>query len=159
MHYSATAVIEEHGPDDVRRAIAAGGHLSTLAFSEAGSRSHFWAPLGTATADGDEVVLDAAKSWVTSAGEADSYVWTSRPVGDGGATLWLVPVDRRPEGRARAVRRVWGCAATPVEPGARGRRGGSLVGSPRRRRRRTRHRARRGAAGVPDPQRVVQPRV
>jgi alkylation response protein AidB-like acyl-CoA dehydrogenase len=94
MHYSATAVIEAHGPLDVRRDIAAGRHLSTLAFSERGSRSHFWAPLSTATAGpaADEVTLDAAKSWVTSAGEADSYVWTSRPLsGAAGATLWLLP--------------------------------------------------------------------
>jgi len=94
MHYCATAVIEAHGRDDVRRAIAAGRHLSTLAFSETGSRSHFWAPLSTAAVEGDEVVLDAAKSWVTSAGEADSYVWTSQPAsGDSGATLWLVPAS------------------------------------------------------------------
>ncbi len=94
MHYSATSVIEAHGPDDVRRAIAAGQHLSTLAFSETGSRSQFWAPLGSARADEDGVVLNASKSWVTSAGEADSYVWTSRPVAtDAGATLWLVPSD------------------------------------------------------------------
>ena len=94
MHYCATAVIEAHGPDDVRRAIAAGEHLSTLAFSESGSRSHFWAPLSTASAEGDTVVLDASKSWVTSAGEANSYVWTSRPTsGADGATLWLVPSD------------------------------------------------------------------
>lgn len=92
MHYSAVAVIEAHGPDDVRRTIAAGEHLSTLAFSETGSRSHFWAPLGTATRSGDDVVLDASKSWVTSAGEADSYVWTSQPTtGAPGASLWLVP--------------------------------------------------------------------
>ena len=94
MHYCATAVIEQHGPDDVRRAIAAGDHLSTLAFSESGSRSQFWAPLGTATADGDDVLLDASKSWVTSADTADSYVWSSRPVAAAeGATLWLVPSD------------------------------------------------------------------
>ena len=31
-------------PKDVRAAAASGAHLSTLAFSEAGSRSHFWAP-------------------------------------------------------------------------------------------------------------------
>lgn len=91
MHYCATAVIEQLGPDDVRRAIASGAHLSTLAFSETGSRSHFWAPIGTATTDGGDVVLDASKSWVTSAGEADSYVWTSRAAGGEGATLWLVP--------------------------------------------------------------------
>ncbi|MEU2347869.1 acyl-CoA dehydrogenase family protein [Modestobacter sp. NPDC049651] len=92
MHYAATAVLEAHGPDDVRQAIARGEHLSTLAFSEAGSRSHFWAPLSTAAAEGDHVRLDAAKSWVTSAGEADSYVWSSRPLAaEGPMTLWLVP--------------------------------------------------------------------
>jgi alkylation response protein AidB-like acyl-CoA dehydrogenase len=94
MHYCGAAVIEAHGPDDVRRDIAAGRHLTTLAFSEVGSRAQFWAPLSTATADGDEIVLDAQKSWVTSAGEADSYVWSSRPVSAAeGATLWLVPRD------------------------------------------------------------------
>ncbi|HEV2311267.1 MAG TPA: acyl-CoA dehydrogenase family protein [Acidimicrobiia bacterium] len=93
MHYAATAVIEQHGPDDVRRAIAAGRHLTTLAFSEVGSRSHFWAPLGTARPEGDAVLLDARKSWVTAAGEADSYVWSSRAVAaaNGPMTLWLVP--------------------------------------------------------------------
>lgn len=92
MHYAAVSVIEAHGPDDVRRAVAAGEHLSTLAFSERGSRSHFWAPVSTATAADGRVRLDAAKSWVTSAGEADSYVWSSRPVtADGPMTMWLVP--------------------------------------------------------------------
>ncbi|HEY0453323.1 acyl-CoA dehydrogenase family protein [Actinophytocola sp.] len=95
MHYAAVAAIEAHGPDDVRREIAAGHHLTTLAFSEFGSRSHFWAPLGTARKTGDTVVLDARKSWVTSAGRADSYVWSSLPMsgGDntgGPMTLWLV---------------------------------------------------------------------
>lgn len=94
MHYSAAAAIEALGPEDVRRAIGAGEHLTTLAFSEVGSRSHFWAPLSTATPNGDDITLDAAKSWVTAAGEADSYVWSSRPVaGDGPMTLWLVPSD------------------------------------------------------------------
>ncbi len=94
MHYAATAAIERHGPTEVREAIAAGRHLSTLAFSEAGSRSHFWAPLSTAQPDGDTVRLDARKSWVTSAGEADSYVWSSLPARAPGAmTLWLVPRD------------------------------------------------------------------
>ncbi|GAA2445684.1 acyl-CoA dehydrogenase family protein [Streptomyces macrosporus] len=95
MHYAATTLIEAHGPDEVRRAIARGEHLTTLAFSEKGSRSHFWAPVGTARQDdrdGAAVVLDADKSWVTSAGEADSYVWSSRPLAaEGPMTLWLVP--------------------------------------------------------------------
>jgi isovaleryl-CoA dehydrogenase len=93
MHYSATAAVEALGPVDVRRAIAAGEHLTTLAFSETGSRSHFWAPLSTATrATDDRIALHASKSWVTSAGEADSYVWSSRAcAADGPMTLWLVP--------------------------------------------------------------------
>jgi isovaleryl-CoA dehydrogenase len=123
MHYSAVAGLVAAGDKDTLVAIAGGTHLSTLAFSEAGSRSHFWAPMSTAvlSPDGASVRLDAAKSWVTSAGYADSYVWSSRPLssasafaddrageggegedgsgdgdGDGGAaagpmTLWLVP--------------------------------------------------------------------
>src|SRR4051794_16280247 len=36
MHYAGTAVLEKYGSAEVRRDIAAGRHLSTLAFSEAG---------------------------------------------------------------------------------------------------------------------------
>jgi isovaleryl-CoA dehydrogenase len=103
MHYSAVAGLAAAGDKDTLVAIAGGRHLSTLAFSEAGSRSHFWAPMSTAvlSPDGATVRLDASKSWVTSAGYADSYVWSSRPLssagggdGDGASgpmTLWLVP--------------------------------------------------------------------
>jgi alkylation response protein AidB-like acyl-CoA dehydrogenase len=92
MHYAGTAVIEKYGPESVRRDIAAGKHLSTLAFSEAGSRSHFWAPTSTAKGKGEDVQLDAQKSWVTSAGQATAYVWSSLPVkAEGASTLWLVP--------------------------------------------------------------------
>jgi alkylation response protein AidB-like acyl-CoA dehydrogenase len=92
MHYAATAVVEAHGPQEVRVGIAKGDHLSTLAFSEAGSRSHFWAPVGTAATVNGSVRLDAQKSWVTAATAADSYVWSSRPASSSGvSTLWLVP--------------------------------------------------------------------
>jgi alkylation response protein AidB-like acyl-CoA dehydrogenase len=92
MHYSAVAVLEAHGPIETRKAIAAGKHLSTLAFSELGSRSQFWAPVSTATADGSHVKLDAKKSFATSANHADSYVWSSKPTtGSELSTLWLVP--------------------------------------------------------------------
>jgi alkylation response protein AidB-like acyl-CoA dehydrogenase len=95
MHYCAAAVIEAHGPRDVREAIAAGRHLGSLAFSEAGSRGHFWVPMSTAAESDGAVRLDAHKSWVTSAGEADSYVWSSRPLAaEGLSTLWLVPADQ-----------------------------------------------------------------
>lgn len=91
MHYSAATVIEAHGARPAREQIARGQALSTLAFSEAGSRSHFWAPLSTARRDGDRVVLDARKSWVTSANHADVYVWSSQATRGEGASLWLVP--------------------------------------------------------------------
>lgn len=92
MHYSGTAVVEAHGPSEIREAIARGRHVTTLAFSERGSRSHFWAPVSTAARADGGVRLDAEKSWVTSAGEADSYVWSSRPVeAEGQSTVWLVP--------------------------------------------------------------------
>lgn len=92
MHFSATAVIEAVGPIEIRRAIAAGKHLTTLALSEAGSRSQFWVPLSTATPDGSLVKLNARKSFATSASQADSYVWSSKPVaGSELSTLWLVP--------------------------------------------------------------------
>lgn len=92
MHYAATRVVEAHGPIEVRRAIAAGKHLTTLAFSEYGSRSQFWVPMGTASARADGVCLTARKSFVTSAHHADSYVWSSKPTaGKELTTLWLVP--------------------------------------------------------------------
>jgi alkylation response protein AidB-like acyl-CoA dehydrogenase len=76
--------------------IVAGRHLTTLAWSEQGSRSHFWAPASQATESGGNVVLNAQKSWVTSAGEADGYVVSTRTAGGTGATdtmLYLVLKD------------------------------------------------------------------
>jgi len=91
-HYAASAVLAASGARSVLREIAAGRHLSTLAFSEAESHGHFCAPVSTASRDGGWVRLDARKSRVTSAGQADSYVWSSRPVAaEGAMTLWLVP--------------------------------------------------------------------
>jgi alkylation response protein AidB-like acyl-CoA dehydrogenase len=92
MHYCGTQMIEAHGPREIREAIAAGKHLTTLAFSEIGSRSQFWAPISTAIADGKDVKLTARKSFATSARHADSYVWSSKPVASKElSTLWLVP--------------------------------------------------------------------
>ncbi len=94
MHYAATAVIEAYGPRSIREAIASGTHVSTLAFSEAGSRSHFWAPTSTAKLEGEQVRLDAKKSWITGAGQANSYVWSSGPLqAEGMSTIWLVPAN------------------------------------------------------------------
>ncbi len=91
MHYAATAALVATGQQEILREIADRRHLTTLAFSESGSRSHFWAPVSTASAKDDQVVLDARKSWVTSAHEADSYVWSSTPLeAPGPMTLWSI---------------------------------------------------------------------
>ncbi len=79
MHVCGTQVIAARLPgggagEKILRDIAAGKHLTTLAFSEKGSRSHFWAPVSKETRAGTGKRLAAEKSWVTSAGEATSYV-------------------------------------------------------------------------------------
>ena len=82
----------------ILREISAGRHLSTLAFSEAGSRSHFWAPTSRAQRNGHGVRISAKKSWVTSAGHAQSYVVSSlAPEGKGptDSTLYLLPAETR----------------------------------------------------------------
>lgn len=94
MHYAGATVLATLGSPEVNREVAAGRHLSTLAFSEATSRSHFWAPSSTARFEGDEVVLDARKSWVTSARHATAFVWSSTPAAaEGFSSIWLVPAD------------------------------------------------------------------
>ena len=82
MHYAAVAVIEAHGPRDVRREPRRGP-----------TPDHAWRsprPARAATSGRRRAPRRArrrrraprrAKSWVTSAGEADSYVWSSRPLG------------------------------------------------------------------------------
>jgi alkylation response protein AidB-like acyl-CoA dehydrogenase len=75
------------------REIASGQHLSTLAFSETGSRSHFWAPVSRARQNGAGVYITAKKSFVTSAGQANSYVVSAlAPQGAGptDSTLYLI---------------------------------------------------------------------
>jgi len=77
----------------VLKDIGAGRHLSTLAFSEAGSRSHFWAPVSRARRNAAGVHITAKKSFVTSAGQAHSYVVSAlAPEGSGptDSTLYLI---------------------------------------------------------------------
>jgi alkylation response protein AidB-like acyl-CoA dehydrogenase len=87
--YAARPEAAEH---QLREA-AAGRHLTTLAWSEKGSRSHFWAPVSRAEGRNGHVVLNAEKSWVTSAGRAQGYVvstgadGTDQPLA---TTLYLV---------------------------------------------------------------------
>ena len=91
MHFCGTTVLEKYGDKSIREKIAKGEHITTLAWSEMGSRSHFWAPVGTAKKGPDGVVLNSKKSWVTSAIEADSYVWSTSPMEkEGASSLWFV---------------------------------------------------------------------
>src|SRR5688500_11805503 len=65
----------------ILRAAAEGKHLSTLALSEKGSRSQFWAPVSKLAESGDGFETSAVKSWVTAANFADSYVSSAQGPG------------------------------------------------------------------------------
>lgn len=102
MHGCATATIAAArngaGVVSTLKEIGAGRHLSTLAFSESGSRSHFWAPVSRARRNATGVHITAKKSFVTSAGQAHSYVVsTLSPQGAGptDSTLYLIPSGTR----------------------------------------------------------------
>jgi len=104
MHVCGTQVIAARGQHPaLLRDIAAGRHITTLAFSEKGSRSHFWAPVSKENQVGTGRRLTADKSWVTSAGEATSYVVSTlaaaatTPVE---STLYLVAAGARGLGLA-----------------------------------------------------------
>jgi len=96
MHVSATQAIAASKlghRDKLLREIAAGKHLTTLAFSESGSRSIFWVPVSKLEPDGDGFRTSAKKSWVTAAAHADSYVATAGVSGGKSvldSTLYLV---------------------------------------------------------------------
>jgi alkylation response protein AidB-like acyl-CoA dehydrogenase len=97
MHVTAqqaiTASATLAGQDGLLREIAEGRHLTTLAFSEKGSRSQFWAPVSKLTPAGRDYVTSAHKSWVTSAHNADSYVASGQRPGAEApldSTLYLV---------------------------------------------------------------------
>ncbi len=78
MHVTAAQAIARSTSlgdrDALLQAIAKGRHLTTLAFSEKGSRSNFWLPVSKLEPRGDGFVTNAAKSYVTAASHADSYV-------------------------------------------------------------------------------------
>ena len=88
---ASSAVLKRR--EEVLRAIAAGKHLTTLAFSEKGSRSQFWAPVSRLAERDGKLVTSAQKSWVTAAQHADSYVSSAQRPGAGSpleSTLYLL---------------------------------------------------------------------
>ena len=97
MHVSAAQAIASGqslaGRDELLRAVAGGRHLTTLAFSERGSRSAFWAPVSRMAAENGSYTVRAEKSWVTSAAHADSYVSSAQQPGAASpleSTIYLV---------------------------------------------------------------------
>lgn len=97
MHVSAAQAIASSATlgekDSILREISSGQHLTTLAFSEKGSRSNFWAPVSKLEPRDGAYVTDAQKSWVTSAHRADSYVSASQRPGAASpveSTVYLV---------------------------------------------------------------------
>ena len=97
MHVTAAQPIATSttlaGKEGLLADIAAGRHLTTLAFSEKGSRSHFWAPMSSLVERGGAYSTTAQKSWVTSAAKADPYVSSAQAPGAKSpmeSTLYLV---------------------------------------------------------------------
>ena len=88
MHVSALMPLAEAPPSgrpELARELATGAALGSLAFSERGSRSHFWAPVSRQVVSNGTVSLNATKSWVTSADYADVLI-CSTLTPDGNAT-------------------------------------------------------------------------
>jgi alkylation response protein AidB-like acyl-CoA dehydrogenase len=103
MHLAALQVVAAAPPEgdgDLVEALASGERLGTLAFSERGSRSHFWAPVSQARrVDGRGVHVEADKSWVTSASHAEVLVVSAQSPGAASPTeVDLYVVARRASG-------------------------------------------------------------
>lgn len=109
MHLSAAMVTAAAPPPgggaELLAGMADGSTLATLAFSEKGSRSHFWAPVSRAVAADGRVTIGADKSWVTSASAADVYITSVlAPEAEGPTDTDLYAVPRTAEGVAIAGR-------------------------------------------------------
>ncbi|MFD5635931.1 acyl-CoA dehydrogenase family protein [Streptomyces sp. NPDC127077] len=117
-HFAAVAAIEACGGSWVREEVAAGRHLVGLALGEdpyeaeceaeregvcqtecqakyeAAHESSYGRCRSVAARFADVVALRGRKRQVVAAGEADSYLWSSRPLaGRDGLTLWVVPAQ------------------------------------------------------------------
>ena len=107
MHVTAAQAIAASARFPARagllKEIAAGRHLTTLAFSEKGSRSQFWMPVSSLTPAGDAFTTRAHKSWVTAAGQADTFVSSAQVPGAAKPTDSVVYLLRRQAPGVRVV--------------------------------------------------------
>ncbi|WP_245976218.1 Rv1679 family acyl-CoA dehydrogenase [Amycolatopsis palatopharyngis] len=96
MHVSAAMPLAAALPPaaaDLLSEVASGKTLASLALSEKGSRSHFWAPVSQAQHTEDGLRVRADKSWVTSAGHADIYVVSTLTAGSETVDMFAVPAN------------------------------------------------------------------
>ncbi|MEW9671511.1 acyl-CoA dehydrogenase family protein [Ammoniphilus sp. 3BR4] len=81
MHTAAVHTLYASGTEEQRQRFIPGvlqGRVGALAFSEPATGSHFWKVVSSAPKTRNGYLLNADKSFVTSAGEADWYVVETR---------------------------------------------------------------------------------
>ena len=97
MHNVATMCIVAFGSDDMKKEylpkIANGELLLALAFSETGTGTHFYNPEITVSKDGDKLLMNGRKSFVTSALYADFYLVLSNSFDAEGLDSWIIQKD------------------------------------------------------------------
>lgn len=84
MHVGGVQTIALYGSDDQKerwlRPVRQ-GLISTYSTSEKASGGHWWFNFSEASRDGEDYILNAEKSFTTSAGQADFYVFQTRSPG------------------------------------------------------------------------------
>lgn len=102
MHTAAVQTLYSAGTKAQHQRFIPGvlnGEIGALAFSEPATGGHFWNVVSSAPKLGQGYVLNADKSFVTSAGEADWYiVCTSSPESTNEDKLMFLLVDKNQDG-------------------------------------------------------------
>ncbi|EIJ82038.1 acyl-CoA dehydrogenase [Bacillus methanolicus PB1] len=102
MHTAAVQTLYSAGSNEQRQRYIPGvlkGEIGALAFSEPATGSHFWNVVSSAPRRGNGYLLNAEKSFVTSAGEADWYiVCTNYPDSIESDKLMFLIVDKNQDG-------------------------------------------------------------
>lgn len=102
MHVGAAQTILLYGNDDQKERWlrpARDGVIGTYSTSEKASGGHWWFNFSQASRDGKDYRLDAEKSFTTSAGQADYYVFQTRsPDSKGPTDITFFLVDGKLDG-------------------------------------------------------------
>ena len=97
MHNVSTNCLVTHGSQEMKEKflpkIANGEIMLALAYSESGTGTHFYNPEIKVTRDGETLLMNGRKSFVTSALYADYYLIDSNSPDADGLDNWLVPKD------------------------------------------------------------------